>query len=123
MAPPLEEPNPKDTFPYEALDFETGDRIKINTREEVWEHIAGWPVPDEFKYSRAINRLISPKNIIDTESQSLIKMYDYCKEMGTAPFPGSYGDQPTYWLDARDIIVHNLASAQEAKANLDKDKR
>ena len=122
MAPPLDEDNARDTFPYEGLNFETGERAQIHSKEELWNIIIAWEMPVERKYLAAINKLASPKNLMDMTSQSLIKQFVYCRDMSTPAFPGSYGDQPAWWLDSVDIMTHNLAAAEEFKANLEKKK-
>lgn len=122
MAPPLDEDNPKDTFPYEAIDFETNERVQIHDEGELWDTIMAWKMPAERKYLAAINKLASPKNLLDLASQSVIKQFIYCRDMSTPAFSGSYGDQPTWWLDSVDVMTYNLAAAEEFKSNLEKKK-
>ncbi len=81
--------------------------------------IQGWDCPDEDKYLDAVATLASPNTLIDEESQSLLRMYYQCKDLGMQPFPGCWWDQPAFWVDAHQIIMHNTNIASAAKNNTD----
>ena len=59
-------------------------------------------------------------NIIDASIQKDIQRYIYCKELGTSPYKGAYGEQPFIWVDRFFQIKSALAkreSMQISKAN------
>lgn len=120
MAPSLYEsdgsPHRLDEFPYKGS-IEAGKQLTINSKEEMWDIIINLDMPVEHKYSLVINRIASPKNLIDFESRSLVDRYIYCKDFNTQPFPGSYGDQPGWWIDAYPLIANSIDSASKRLNN------
>ena len=119
MAPSME-PHKLDAFPYTTDSWDSDDKIIINNKKEFWEFLSLGNAPIGAKYTNGINVAFSPNNLRDRESFLLIQRYSLSKEMGVAPFPGSFGEQPAYWLDAYTIIQHNLDSAQERKSAKEK---
>lgn len=51
---------------------------------------------------------------IDADSQRIIQRFNYSEQFHTPPFPGSYDDQPAWWIDAAGIILSERAAALES---------
>lgn len=49
-----------------------------------------------------------PNNIISDAYQRDIEKYIYCKETGTKPFKGAYGDTQKTWIDKFFIIKRSI---------------
>lgn len=55
--------------------------------------------------------------MLKQESQKDISKYFYCKEFGISPYPGSYGEQPSRWIQKTSIInrATNIREDREIK--------
>lgn len=51
--------------------------------------------------------------LLDREIQAMIERYNYCTATNTPPFPGSYDDQPAYWVDFVNILLGELPKMSE----------
>ena len=47
------------------------------------------------------------------EYQKDISKYVYCKDFGTSPYSGSYGEQPNKWIQKVNIIKYTFAKIEE----------
>ena len=45
-----------------------------------------------------------PSLLVEDELMGLIKRKNYCEKFNVAPYPGTYDDQPEWWLIASTII-------------------
>ncbi len=52
-------------------------------------------------------------HLYDNWSQEQIKAFMYCKEFNIPAFPGSYVEQPAWWLDVSSIIRNELAAIEK----------
>jgi len=53
--------------------------------------------------------------ILDKEAQKDISRYVYSKDFGISPYKGSYGEQPSRWIE-KTFIIKNLIERQKSKA-------
>ena len=52
--------------------------------------------------------------LYNQEAQKDIEKYIYCKEFGTSPHPGSFGEQPKRWVDRAFLIKKALAKREQS---------
>lgn len=109
--------HPKNTFPYTATDptDPTNKRkIKVESRDHMWELIANLDAPDASKYKLAIVQgLAIPNNLIDRKCQDSIQRFLHSRDYSVPAFPGTYGDLPAWWPSACNIIGSNLQRAEK----------
>jgi len=48
--------------------------------------------------------------LLDKNIQRDINRYVYAKELGIAPYPGSYGEQPAIWIE-KQFLIKNMITA------------
>ena len=48
--------------------------------------------------------------LLDKNIQRDINRYVYAKELGIAPYPGSYGEQPAIWIE-KQFLIKNMLTA------------
>lgn len=53
--------------------------------------------------------------MLDKEAQKDIARYIYSKDFGISPYKGSYGEQPSRWIE-KSFLLKNLLRRQENKA-------
>jgi len=53
--------------------------------------------------------------MLDKDSQKDIARYIYSKDFGISPYQGSYGEQPSKWVE-KSFLLKNLLERQKAKA-------
>jgi hypothetical protein len=53
--------------------------------------------------------------ILSKDSQKDIARFIYSKDFGISPYQGSYGDQPSKWIE-KSFLLKNLLERQKAKA-------
>ena len=58
---------------------------------------------------------------ISEECQKYIEMYTFCKETGTPPYSGDYGNQPKIWKEYY-FIINSATAARKKIANEESDK-
>lgn len=97
-------------FPYEAQ-LLTGKWVTITSREDIWENLKDL---DEAQYDAACF-LADLYHLYDSTAQEMIQRYSYCKEHGMAPYPGSYEEQPIFWVKATKLISREISKAGEYK--------
>ena len=51
-----------------------------------------------------------PGVFLDEKIQRDISRYVYSKELGIAPYPGSYGEQPAIWIE-KQFLIKNMLTA------------
>lgn len=49
-----------------------------------------------------------PNVVLDNDVQSDIQRYVYCKDTGTQPYEGSYGDTPHKWLSIHFALKNSM---------------
>ena len=106
-------------FPYKInsiVSNELKKTIEFNNKEDVWDYIN--LLCEESKSSQNKGNKFSTLNnvweqlpffvcvnkILSEDSQSDISKYIYCKDTGTPPYSGSYGDTPSKWIKKYYII-------------------
>ena len=50
---------------------------------------------------------------LNDECRKDIERYFYCKDTGTQPYPGAYGETPKIWVDKFYIIRHAVQIKQD----------
>ena len=53
--------------------------------------------------------------LLDRESQKDIARFVYSRDFNISPYQGSYGDQPSKWIE-KSFLLKNLLERQKAKA-------
>ena len=53
--------------------------------------------------------------VLDREAQKDISRYIYSKDFGISPYKGSYGEQPSRWIE-KTFVIKNLLERQKLKA-------
>ena len=106
-------------FPYKVNSILSNDKrkkIEFNSINDVWDYIN--LLCQELKEHQKKGGLFSTlnniweqlpffvctNNIIDEKAQKDISKYIYCTDTNTPPYPGSYGDMPSVWLQKHYII-------------------
>ena len=56
-----------------------------------------------------------PGVLTDEKIQRDINRYVYATELGMAPYPGSYGEQPAVWIEKQFLIKHMLNSLKRIR--------
>ena len=51
--------------------------------------------------------------LYDNKVQRAIQRYMYCKEFNVSPYKGSYGEQPSKWVDKSFVIKNALAKREK----------
>lgn len=118
-------------FPYKAFlpYLVNGKRVEktFNNIEDVWDIIENLIKENEvineekgkeFDIASSINAQLpffTCRNHFITHSiQKDIQRYIYCKELGVAPYKGSYGEQPCRWVDVFFLIKNGFAKKEQS---------
>ena len=117
-------------FPYKAVPPISGyDEQVFESKKDVYDIIqllidecSEWNQKGKtFDIATSVSKQLaffSCSNIIlDKEFQKDIQRYVYCNETGTSAYSGSFGEQPSRWLDKYFILKQ--AFAQKEKAQID----
>lgn len=111
---------PRHEFPYKAQNPFSGEKIEIRGKDDIETLLLeGMEVNIPRQYSLGQNlyfnlrTCICPLQLYDDWSQEQIKAFMYCKEFHISAFPGSYAEQPAWWLDASTIIRNEIAAIEK----------
>lgn len=115
---PLPEVSPY-SFPYNVQNPDNGAMERVEGIDDIWRIIEGFQ-RNRFIYAELICDISC---LIDSGSQSDLRRYFYSKEWGVSPFPGSYDEQPSAWVEKVGIIQKALAEAQRLKGIRDGNKK
>ena len=106
-------------FPYEINSIISGDKskkINFNNINDVWDYTTLLCHESEKHQKKGssfstLNNIweqlpffVCKNRIIDEKAQKDISRYTYTKDTNTPPYPGSYGDMPSVWLQKHYII-------------------
>ena len=100
--------------------------IVINNEDELWDYV--WKLKEESKaISKSGNSLdilnnvyeqlpffVCNNRIIDKGCQKDISKYVYCKDTNTPPYPGSYQETPSMWIE-KYYKIKNAMMLRERK--------
>ena len=120
------------TYPYEAQipvlidgkykvsqfvsDDEVWDVISLITEETRIENTKG----NNFNIAESVMAQLpffACKNImLNNASQKDISRFIYSKDFHISPYKGSYGEQPSKWIE-KSFLLKNLVERQKGKAN------
>jgi len=79
---------------------------------------------NEFDIAESINAQLPfftcRNHFITKEMQGDIQRYVYCKDLGTNPYEGSYGNQPALWIDKYFVIKKAFAHLEKKKISENK---
>ena len=116
-------------YPYEfdnILIKKDNPVIVINNEDELWDYV--WKLKEESEaISKSGNSLdilnnvyeqlpffVCNNRIIDQECQKDIAKYVYCKDTNTPPYPGSYQETPSMWIE-KYYKIKNAITLRERK--------
>ena len=106
-------------FPYEINSNLSDDRrkkVKFDNLDDVWKYVDLLRSESEEHQKKgssfsSLNNIWEQlpfftcvNNIIDEKVQKDISRYIYSQDANTPPYPGSYGDMPSVWLQKHYII-------------------
>tara|TARA_Y100000593_G_scaffold61747_1_gene114389 strand:+ start:150 stop:608 length:459 start_codon:yes stop_codon:yes gene_type:complete len=101
-------------YPYEfqnILISSTDPIIYINSDDDLWDYI--WKIKEESEsisntgsFLDVLNNIYEQlpffgcnNRILNSDCQKDIAKYVYCKDTNTPPYPGSYQNTPSIWID------------------------
>tara|TARA_R100001594_G_scaffold16609_1_gene34203 strand:+ start:395 stop:706 length:312 start_codon:yes stop_codon:yes gene_type:complete len=72
---------------------------------------------NEFDIAKSVNSQLPffacRNKVLSPQHQKDIQRYIYCKEFGVPAYKGSYGDQPSKWVDKSFVIKKALAKKEQ----------
>ena len=102
-------------YPRTVQNAHTTKYVDVKSIEDVWNIILSFP-PDAPIYAYAM-LLATPYQLLDADAQSVLNRYYYSLQFSTPPYPGSYDDQPAFWVSAVNIIQTEKAQAEKVFYN------
>ena len=118
------------TFPYKANPPISGYGEKLFESKEDVNDIIGLLIDEAKEWnnrgknfdialsvSKQLPFFCCPNSVLTKDYQKSIQRYIYCNETGTQAYNGSYGEQPSRWV--QEYFVIKQAFAQKEKAQID----
>ena len=117
-------------FPYQATPPISGRGEKLFKSKDDVDEIIGLLVDETKQWnnegknfdialsvSKQLPFFCCPNSVLTKDYQKSIQRYIYCNETGTQAYNGSYGEQPSRWV--QEYFVIKQAFAQKEKAQID----
>ena len=116
-------------FPYKTKNILSNGlkkQVEFDNKADVWEYVN--LLCEESEMSQRGNKFSTLNNvweqlpffvctnkILNEECQNDISKYIYCKDTGTPPYSGAYGDTPSKWI-AKYYIIKQAIMLKEQKS-------